>query len=107
MTERRISLHEAALQANSAAPASVNLTYVPLSCIHSHPRSIASLRPALYSAGLPFNFDRKGQLIFSMWMRPSCTGSTELAISISFCATTSVSAKGRAAGDHGLAIDQE
>ena len=40
----------------------------------SHPRSIASLRPALYSAGLPFNSDRNGQLIFSMWMRPSCTG---------------------------------
>jgi hypothetical protein len=66
MTERRISLHEAALQANSAAPASVNLTYVPLSCIHSHPRSIASLRPALYSAGLPLSSWMDGPLITTM-----------------------------------------
>jgi hypothetical protein len=29
---------------------------------------------------------RKAWLIFSMWMRPSCTASTPLAISISLCA---------------------
>jgi hypothetical protein len=27
---------------------------------------------------LPSNSDRNGQLIFAMWMRPSCTGSMEL-----------------------------
>jgi hypothetical protein len=39
----------------SAAPASVNFTYVPLSCSHSQPLAIARLSPALYSAGVPFN----------------------------------------------------
>ena len=35
---------------------------------------------------------RKGQLISSMWILPSCTASTELAISISLRAATSGSA---------------
>jgi hypothetical protein len=39
--------------ANSSAPAGVKVTKVPDSCILSQPRSIASLRPAPYSAGLP------------------------------------------------------
>ena len=38
---------------------------------------------------------RNGQLISSIWMRPSGTGSTELAISISLRAAASGSAKGR------------
>ena len=36
----------------------------------------------------------KGQLIFSIWMRPSCTGSTALAISSSLRAAFSGSANG-------------
>ena len=39
-------------QANSSAPAGVKVTKVPDSCILSQPRSIASLRPAPYSAGV-------------------------------------------------------
>ena len=39
---------------------------------------------------------RNGQLINSIWMRPSRTGSMELAISISLRAAASGSAKGRA-----------
>src|SRR5277367_4256973 len=54
------------------------------SCFHSRPRSIASFRPAPYSAGLPPCSNRNGPLIFSMWIRPSWTGSTVLAISRSF-----------------------
>jgi hypothetical protein len=38
--------------ANSSAPNGVNRTNVPLSCIDSQPRSIASFTPAPYSAGL-------------------------------------------------------
>ena len=45
---------------NSSAAAWVNFTSVPDSCFHSQPRSIANLRPAPYSAGVP----RKGELIF-------------------------------------------
>ncbi len=44
---------EQAAQANSSAPAGVKVTKVADSCILSQPRSTASLRPALYSAGLP------------------------------------------------------
>jgi hypothetical protein len=47
-------------QANSAAPDSVSFTCLPLSCSQGHPRSIAGLRPALYSAGLPLNSCRNG-----------------------------------------------
>jgi hypothetical protein len=67
-------------QANSSVPAAEKVTKVPDSCIFSQPRSIASLRPALYSAGLPRSRKRNGSLICSMWMRP-CIGSTALAIS--------------------------
>lgn len=42
-------------------------------------------------------FRQKRPVDLSIWMRPSCTGSTELAISISFRAATSGSAKERAA----------
>ena len=59
-----------ARQANSRAPAGVKVTKVPDSCILSQPRSIASLRPAPYSAGLPRSRNRNDSLIFSMWMRP-------------------------------------
>jgi hypothetical protein len=45
-------------QANRSAPLCVSLTNVPLSCSSSQPRSIASLRPPLYSAGVPLT-DRK------------------------------------------------
>jgi hypothetical protein len=38
--------------ANSSAPVSVTFTKVPLSCITSQPHSIASRKPALYSAGV-------------------------------------------------------
>jgi hypothetical protein len=69
--------------------ARVNFTWVLLSCNHSQPRSIASLRPALYSAGELLKSDRNGRFIFSMWIRPSCTGSTELAISSNLRAATS------------------
>ena len=48
----------------------------------SHPRAIASLRPAPYSAGLPLCSNKNGPLRSSINMRPSCTGSTALAISI-------------------------
>ena len=56
--------------ANSSAPAGVKVTKVPDSWILSQPRSIASLMPAPYSAGLPRSRNRNGSLIFSMWMRP-------------------------------------
>ena len=45
------------------------------------PRSIASFRPAPYSAGVARSRNRNGALIFSMGIRPSCTASTALAIS--------------------------
>ena len=69
--------------ANNSAPACVNFTYVPLSCITTQPRSIASFRPAVYSAGEALCSNSIGPLISSIWIRPSCTASTELAISIS------------------------
>jgi hypothetical protein len=75
--------------ANRSAPACVNFTKVPLSCITSHPRSIASLRPALYSAGVALSSNSIGRLSSSMWIRPSCTASTALAISISLRAAVS------------------
>ena len=37
----------------------MNLTYVPISCISSQSRSIASLSPAVYSAGVPLRFEQK------------------------------------------------
>ncbi len=40
------------LRTSNSAPAGVIFTQVPLSCSPSQPRSIASLRPAPYSAGL-------------------------------------------------------
>ena len=43
-----------------------------------------SFGPAPYSAGRLLHSERNGQLIFSMWKRPSRTGSTELAIFKSF-----------------------
>jgi hypothetical protein len=42
------------------------------------------LEAGTVSAGLPLNSERNGQLIFSMWMRPSCMCSTALASSMSF-----------------------
>jgi hypothetical protein len=62
-------LHCHSPQAKSSAPGGVKVTKVPDSCILSQPRSIASLRPAPYSAGLPRSRNRSGSLIFSMWMR--------------------------------------
>jgi hypothetical protein len=44
---------------------------------------------------VPLSADRNGQLIFSMWIRPSCTGSTELAIYRILRAAASGSEKGR------------
>jgi hypothetical protein len=52
-----------ARQANNSEPAGVKVTKVPDSCILSQPRSIASLRPAPYSAGLPRSRNRNGSLI--------------------------------------------
>src|SRR5258705_111392 len=49
---------------------------------------------APYSAGVPPSLNRNGPLIFSMWMRPSCTASTALAISSSLRAATAGSASG-------------
>ena len=46
---------------------------------------------------------RKAWLIFSMWMRPSCTASTPLAISISLCAAV---VDQIAAGLDGLPINE-
>ena len=66
-----------------------------LSWSHSQPRSMHRSRPALYSAGVALRSCSIGQLISSIWMRPSCTGSMELAISISLRAAASGSAKGR------------
>lgn len=57
-------------QANSSAPAGVKVTKLPDSCSFNQPRSIANVRPAPYSAGLPPSRNRNGSLIFSMWMRP-------------------------------------
>jgi len=74
-------LHLLASHANISAPAGVNRTKVPRSRIVSHPRSMHSFMPAPYSAGLPLSLNKNGPLINSMWMRPSCTGSTVLAIS--------------------------
>jgi hypothetical protein len=51
-----------ARQANNSEPAGVKVTKVPDSCILSQPRSIASLRPAPYSAGLPRSRNRNGSL---------------------------------------------
>jgi hypothetical protein len=42
-----------------------------------------------------FELTEKGALIFSMWMRPSCTGSIPAAISTSLRAAASGLAKGR------------
>src|SRR4029077_15939373 len=50
--------------------------------------------PVQYSAGEPPSLNRNGPLMFSIWMWPSCTGSTELAISISLPAAASGSLKG-------------
>jgi hypothetical protein len=47
------------------SPSSFALKVKAETTVQSHPRSIASLRPAPYSAGLPLNSDRDGQLIFS------------------------------------------
>jgi hypothetical protein len=51
------------VHANRSAPAGVNRTKVPLSCMVSHPRSKASFMPAPYSAGLPLSLNRKVPLI--------------------------------------------
>jgi hypothetical protein len=75
--------------ANSAAPASVNLTNVPERSSSSQSRSIASLSPALYSAGVALCSNSIGPLMSSMKIRPSCTASTALAISISLRAAAS------------------
>jgi len=47
-------------QANNSAPAAVSVTNVPESCSLSQPRSMARLKPALYSAGLARSTYRKG-----------------------------------------------
>jgi Aminotransferase class-III len=85
-----------AVLSNNAVLGTLKPGQLPFSCIHSQPRSIARLRPAPYSAGLRCSL-RNGQLIFSMWRRPSCTGSTELAISINLRAAASASEKRRLA----------
>jgi hypothetical protein len=53
-------------QANRSTPACVNFTNVLNSCIVSHPRSIASFRPTLYSAGEALSRNRNVPLIFSI-----------------------------------------
>ena len=65
-----IETHQRAGYSDSSAPTGVNVTKVPHSCIFSQPRSIASLRPAPYSAGLLRSRNRNGSLIFSMCVRP-------------------------------------
>lgn len=59
----------------------------------SQPRATARSRAALY----PQDRAGNGQLTFSMWIWPSCTASTLLAISRSWRAATSGSASGRSA----------
>jgi hypothetical protein len=45
-----LSAGKVRLLSRNSAPACVNFTWVPLSCSHSQPRSIASFRPAQNSA---------------------------------------------------------
>jgi hypothetical protein len=77
----------------------VNFTYVPDSCFHSQPLAIAQASPALYSTGVPPSLNKNWPLIFSMWMRPSCTASVALAISRSLRAPFSGSANGSVVGE--------
>lgn len=44
---------------------------MPLSCIDNQPFAMARSIPAPYSAGDPRSSFKNGQLIFSMWIRPS------------------------------------
>ena len=50
--------------------------------VHHEPAALnREVQASPYSAGVPFSRSRNGPLIFSIWMRPSCTASVLLAIS--------------------------
>jgi hypothetical protein len=62
---------------------------VPLSCNSNQPRTPASSRPALYSAGVPLSPNRKGPLIFSISFVVNNTSGTASLTAVDIASFTS------------------